>query len=255
MKIRCWLLVAALLIAAWAPSLAQEATNNDVIYQFSAMRALKAGVYDGFVTCGEMKQRGDFGIGTFDGLDGEMLEMNGLVYRAGVDGPVRLIANPVKSPFATVTFFTPDEPVILDTPASLSELVQLIISRLPTPNIPYAIRIGGTFDYVKTRSVPAQTRPYPPLEQVTKGQTVFELTNVVGFAVGFYFPSYMDGIQAAGCHLHFMTEDLAGGGHLLDCKTRNVRIEIDDKHEVRTILPTHGDFLTTDLTAPSPKHP
>nr|MBS9408302.1 acetolactate decarboxylase [Streptococcus oralis] len=46
-------------------------TSNEV-YQTSTMLALLDGIYDGVISFEELKERGDFGIGTFDQLDGEM---------------------------------------------------------------------------------------------------------------------------------------------------------------------------------------
>lgn len=252
---RCFAAVlAAALLAAAAP--AQEPVHRDALYQFSALSALKAGVYDAMVTCGDMRQRGDFGIGTFEKLNGEMILLHGVVYRAGSDGTIRTMENLVGVPFATVAFFSADQTFSLDAPTDLAEANRLIAERLPTPNIPYAVRIEGTFDYVKARSVPAQKKPYFPLEQVIKNQqVVFEYTNVAGTAVGFYTPAYLDGLQSPGFHLHFLKKDRKGGGHLLDARMRQVKVSLDAKREVRMILPTMGPFDTTDFSAPAPKYP
>ena len=80
----------------------------------------------------------------------------------------------------------------------------------------YAVMIQGEFSYVKTRSVPAQEKPYPPLAEVTKNQPTFEFTDVTGTMVGFRCPPYVTGINVPGYHLHFLTDDRTAGGHLLE---------------------------------------
>ena len=52
---------------------ANPITNRETLSQVSTINALLAGVYDGILTVGELKGYGDFGIGTFEGLDGEMV--------------------------------------------------------------------------------------------------------------------------------------------------------------------------------------
>lgn len=43
------------------------------LFQYSTLEALLGGVYDGEVTVGELLTHGDFGLGTFNSLDGEMI--------------------------------------------------------------------------------------------------------------------------------------------------------------------------------------
>jgi acetolactate decarboxylase len=65
-----------------------HAQDRDVLYQLSSMAALKAGVYDGFRTYADVKQHGDFGIGTFEAINGEMIAVDGTVYQVKTDGHV-----------------------------------------------------------------------------------------------------------------------------------------------------------------------
>lgn len=46
-------------------------TQRDVLMQVSTIDALVNGIYDGVMSVGMLKKYGDFGIGTFEGLDGE----------------------------------------------------------------------------------------------------------------------------------------------------------------------------------------
>lgn len=54
-------------------------SSDDILYQVSTINALLEGIYDGDTSYGELKQHGDFGIGTFSGLDGGMIELDGTV--------------------------------------------------------------------------------------------------------------------------------------------------------------------------------
>ncbi len=213
-----------------------HAQDRDVLYQLSSMAALKAGAYDGIKTYADVTRHGDFGIGTFEGINGEMIELDGTVYQVKTDGKVYTPDLSTQSCYATVTFFDNDQAVELEQPMSYDEIKARLDAILPT-NIPCAIRIDGIFETVKTRSVPAQKKPYPPLDDVVKQQVVFELTNVTGTAVGFRFPSFMDGVQAPGYHLHFLAQGGDAGGHLLDCRIWRGTVKIDFTREFLMELP------------------
>ena len=115
------------------------------------------------------------------------------------------------------------------------------------------VTITGKFSYVKTRSVPAQTKPYPRLVEVAKKQPTFEFRDVQGVLVGFRLPDYFEGINLTGYHLHFLTADRTGGGHLLGLTTKKIVVELDLTPEVRLSLPKTEAFaaasLGTDRTA------
>jgi acetolactate decarboxylase len=68
------LAVVALLLAA--PVAARAAT----VWQYSTIAALMAGAYDGDLTAGAVKRHGDFGFGTFNALNGEMIVLDGQVW-------------------------------------------------------------------------------------------------------------------------------------------------------------------------------
>jgi acetolactate decarboxylase len=233
MKMPLAAMAALLAVCAAAPA---QSPARDVLYQLSTYSALKAGAYDGFQSYGEVKKHGDFGIGAFDAMDGEMILLDGTVYRVASDGKVAAMDDSARSSYCTVTFFDADQDASLENSVDYAYLKSYLDTAVPTNRI-CAVRITGTFMHVKTRSVPAQAKPYPPLDEVIRQQTVFEFNNIAGTAIGFRFPSFMDGVQVPGYHLHFLTADKTGGGHLLDFKTEKVQVEIDDTPEFRMILP------------------
>jgi acetolactate decarboxylase len=201
--------------------------NRETLFQISAFNAFSAGNYDGNTTYGELAEHGDFGIGTLNGLNGEMIAIDGTFYQIPTDGKPRQIDTKEKTPYATVTFFEADQTIQVADALNYSELTAYIGSLLPTNSAIYAIKIHGNYDYAKTRSVPMQIKPYLPLTEAIKNQTVFTLNNVSATAVGFWFPSSMGGVDFVGYHLHFITNDHNAGGHLLDCIVRNATIEIE----------------------------
>jgi acetolactate decarboxylase len=211
------------------------AEDRDVLFQIAAFNTFSTGKYDGTTTFNELANHGDFGIGTLNGLNGEMIALDGIFYQVPLDGkPVKI--NPsTYTPYATVTFFEADQTLHVDA-VNISELTSIISQALPDKEAIYAIKVTGTFDSATTRSVPIQTPPYPPLSEAVNHQAVFNLTDVSGSAVGFYFPQSMSGVDYAGYHLHFLTQDMSAGGHLLDCVIRNASIEIDCTKEYTLIL-------------------
>jgi acetolactate decarboxylase len=221
--------------------------NSDVLFQVSTINALLEGVYDGEFSFGELKSHGDLGLGTFNSLDGEMTMIDGEVYQVRSDGKVYIMPDSAKTPFSVVTFFEEDTSIVLDSFMDYKTLEEFIDKALPTKNIIYAIKIEGLFKYIHTRSVPAQEKPYPPLAEVVKTQPQFEFYNERGTLVGFRMPDYINGINVPKYHLHFVTEDRKGGGHLLDCVTDKVKINIDFTDKISVILPKTEAFYKADL--------
>ena len=221
--------------------------GGEVVFQYSTIDALMAGVYDGQLTIGELKKQGNLGLGTFNALDGEMVVLDGKVYQVTVDGKVTQAPDCGKIPFAAVTFFTPKIFVPIKKAMSLSELTELIDKALPTENIMYALKINGLFHRVKARSVPRQTRPYPSLAQAVEQQAVFPLTDVEGTMVGFRCPAFLNGVNVPGYHFHFLTRDRKTGGHVLDCTVENLTVQVDPTYRLSLVLPEEPDFFRLNL--------
>ena len=63
-----------------------------VLFQASTIGALLDGAYEGDLNFAELAEHGDLGLGTLNGLDGEMIALDGRFYRADIEGlihPVR----------------------------------------------------------------------------------------------------------------------------------------------------------------------
>jgi len=222
--------------------------GQDTLTQISTIDALMSGIYDGETTLQALKEKGDFGLGTFNTLDGEMVLLGGEFFRINGKGAVERPDLKTKTPFAAVTFFEADRIVPLKKGLDFKALVAATDKMLPTANMFYAIRITGSFSVVKTRSVPAQQKPYRPLSEVVKTQPVFTLNNVRGEIVGFRCPPYVKGVNVPGYHLHFITADRSAGGHVLDFSVDTAVLEVDDTSEFTVVIPSDKAFLEADLT-------
>lgn len=226
-----------------------HAAESRQVFQTSTLQALMDGVYDGDLTYNELARHGNFGIGTFNALDGEMIGLDGKFFQIRSDGQVSPVPGNMRTPFAEVTFFNANRTQRLGKPLTYQELTDFITRLLPSSNLLYAIKIEGFFPYVKARSVPRQHKPYSPLVEVAKKQSVFEFTNVKGVIVAFRYPQYLAGVNMAGYHCHFISADRQHGGHLLDCRVEGgAAVAVDTIPNFYLRLPESQEFLGKDLT-------
>lgn len=222
--------------------------------QWSTIDALLQGRYEGAVTLGEVKRSGDFGLGTLEALDGEVLLLDGTVYQIDSQGRVNRPADAVRTPFAAVAFFK--EEIGLDVPAgvALEDLQKRIDAVLPSANFFYAVRVTGTFAQVKTRSVGRQAKPYPPLGEVVKTQALFTLTETKGTLAGLRCPVFAKGLNVPGYHFHYLTDAHEGGGHVLGLVTgEGVRVGVTVLREFAMKLPETPEFKEVDLSGDQSK--
>ncbi len=229
-----------------------SAEERETLMQVSTLDALVNGIYDGKMTLKELVSYGNTGIGTFDGLDGEMLVKDGVVYKIAYDGSVSVPPLSVLTPFAAVTFFEEDVKKPLASGMAFADFPKNADALIRTVNLFYAIKIEGTFRKLKTRSVPRQTqKPYIPLAEVVKKQSVFELEKIEGTIIGLRCPPYVKGINSPGYHLHFISKDGKAGGHVLDFVVDKADIMIDVTPDFRMIIPENKDFYDFDFTKDS----
>ncbi len=208
-----------------------------VVFQTSTLDALFEGDFDGDLTFAELAEHGDLGIGTLNGLDGEMIALDGRFLRADVDGHISEVEPAARTPFAVITRFEPVVSFELAEPLDHDELVRAINRHAPPGSPVCAVRIDGTFEAVHARSVPGHEPPYPSLAEIAHEQHVFDLHDVEGTMVGFRFPRYAQGIELAGYHLHFVDAARERGGHVLTCRTATVRVQIDHARDLHVELP------------------
>jgi acetolactate decarboxylase len=221
--------------------------TRDTLYQVSTSAALVEGVAEGAIDCGTLKKYGDLGLGTFEHLDGEMVVVDGDVFQVCCDGSVRAVGNDVLTPFATVTRFSPDVKVLLQQCPDLGSLLSMLDRLRPTENFFFSLRIEGHFTHVRTRAL-CRMQPGTKLLNAAAVQPEFEFHNVRGTLVGFWSPAYIKGLGIPGYHLHFLTEDRTGGGHLLECSGSGLTVQVQRGTKFRLVLPETKAFLDADLS-------
>jgi acetolactate decarboxylase len=236
-----------MLLGGFAGVFAQD-SQQDTLFQVSTLGALADGVYDGGVTYGDVKAHGDFGLGTFDALNGELVAVDGAFYQVRSDGAAYPVEDGMTTPFAAVTFFEADYTLQINEPMDCAILGETLLKTFPSPNLYYAIKVSGEFTYLKTRSVEAQQPPYVPLADALANQIIFEFNDVEATMAGFWLPAYIGTLNAVGFHYHALTADQSAGGHVLDCMLKNVTIEIDYTDSLQVQLPDVDPFLQADLT-------
>jgi acetolactate decarboxylase len=220
---------------------------NQPIFQSSTIDALLAGRYDGGFTIGEAKKHGDFGIGTFNALDGELVALDGNFYQVKTDGIPILLSDSIQTPFITLDFFTGNDYVQIGKGLDFAALSALLDDRIEKIHNMIAIKIMMTFDSLILRSVPKQNPPYRPLVEVVGNQVFFKHYNISGTMVGFRFPDYLEGVNVPGYHFHFLSDDLKHGGHILNFSTIGGNAYIDSESEFYLSIPQDESFQSQNL--------
>ena len=227
----------------------QTPTATDFLFQYSIIDALLAGVYDGDLAVGELKRHGDFGIGTFNGLDGEMIVIDGKVLKMRASGEVIEVPDSIKTPLAFVKFFKPDTAFVIQGQSINYEELKTRLSPYVNENKMYAVRLKGNFHTVKARSVAPAPKPYPELAAylAAGGQTSFSFSDTRGTCIGFVSPVYTARTSVPGYHLHYVNENLSQGGHIFDFEADTLSVEIDIAQGFTIELNTNKDYDKADL--------
>ena len=244
-------LLALLLAAGGASGGSKKSEKSDTVFQTSTIGALMAGVYDGEMTFEALRRRGDFGLGTFNALDGEMVALDGRFFQVRTDGRAYPVPDSARTPFTVVKHFRADRTLTVRDASTLKELEQMLDRAIPSPNVTSAIRIEGRFRQLTTRSVPRQSKPYPSLPEAAKQQTTFQFEEVEGVMVGFRTPEYLSGVNVPGYHFHFLTADRKAGGHVLACNVEQATAQLDTALAVELVLPGTAEFGRANLTGQS----
>jgi len=213
------------------------------LFQTSTIAALMDSRYDGDLTVGEVMAHGDLGLGTLEGLDGELIIVDGQALVGRTDRSLSPVDPATTTPFAVVTPFAPGPPVALDSLDHADLLARLDVLAPATVS---AVRVEGTFRRLRLRSVPRQQKPYPPLEEVVKEQAEWDVADVDAVVVGFRFPSEAAGLEVPGWHLHAMARDHSTGGHVLAADIAAGCAWLDATDEVHVELPPGVEIFGAD---------
>lgn len=221
--------------------------DGHTIYQVSTANALAQGVFEGVVTVATLREHGDFGLGTFDGLDGELILVDGHCFRATFSGAVTEV-DPVREvPYAVVTHFSADRSFRLDGVSSLEDLEAGIDKVRSTENLFLAIRAAARFDRLAMRAA-CPAGPGEGLLAATRHQSEFEGRDVTGTVVGFWTPGYADQVAISGYHFHFISDDRKLGGHVLDLAAARLDVGVQTETSIHIVIPNSSEFSSADLS-------
>jgi acetolactate decarboxylase len=217
------------------------------MYQISTSGAVVQGADMGAICSFTLLEHGDFGLGTFENLDGEMVIFEGAIYQVRSDGSVKRREDNFQIPFAVVTRFQEETSVQSGAIRCLRDLELACDPLRESNNLFYALKIDGTFDAVHARAV-SGIAPGTRLVDAAKEQKEFRFNNIEGTLVCLWSPNYSSSFNVPGYHFHFISGDRTKGGHVLDCSAKSLRVGVQMLCEYDVRLPDKGSFLTTDLS-------
>ncbi len=223
----------------------EPADNSGLIYHYSVLKALDNGVLEGTMKVSDLLEHGDHGLGTFNGLNGEMIVLDHKVYRVTPQGEVVEAGDDILIPYTIVSFFEPEKSISYEGNENLDydKLITMMDTELPSQNQFYAFRITGNFTYIKCGGVDRQERPYnKTILEILADRPIYEKEDISGTLVGFWCPEYIGDINTRGFHLHFLADDRSIGGHLIAFEASSLDIQYDIKHGYKIILPDTEDF-------------
>ena len=229
---------------------AQEA-ESDALYQVNLLQSLTAGGYDGAISVKELKEHGNTGIGTFEGVNGEMIVLDGTVYQALWDGSVVEADDEETVPYATVTYMDEDVKVDSVTASDIDDLKTKLTEYVQEQgaNQIYMIELTCSCDSIYVRSELKQEKPYRPLnEALAEDQREFNYDNATGTIVGLYTPAYLGQVNGVGWHFHFVSDDRTEGGHVLDLTNLTGSLVMDQIQEFDMWVEDTDDFNAMDLS-------
>jgi len=222
-------------------------SDRRTLFQVSLLQALCQGDYEGHLPISELKRHGDIGLGTFNGLDGELIMLDGIVYRASADGSVSIVEDD-STPFACVTFMDEDQSIEVTASSfqEFSERMGDVLSGLGK-NSPYFVKIHYRFPKINLRSVPKQSGSTPLSQVVAEQQVTWSFEDIEGTVIGLFCPSFMSALNNHGWHLHLISDDRKVGGHVLDLTMMDSVCDICRMDSLSIFLPGTPVFQSKDL--------
>ena len=225
------------------------------MFQVSTLQSLALGYTRAVMTVGELMQHGETGLGTFEDVNGEMIVIDRKCYRAMDDGRVTEAGDERGVPFASVAYMDNCREFELSGDYTMESLKAELNNRIEEDfglNSMHVIQIHGTFEKIYARSeLPYRSHHVTLKDMLDITQTSFEFSNIRGSLVGVYYPDYMDGINAAGWHLHFVNDERNKGGHVYEIKMTSGKVRLAKKTRIDIQLPKDPAFDTYSLKSAS----
>lgn len=223
-------------------------TSKNVLYQHGTLALLVPGLLDGTLTMKELLAHGDTGIGTGEGLDGELIILDGTPYQVDSKGNVNIVDDAFTMPFANSHFAAYNQ-LMEVTDIKRDQLQELIAEKANSASTFYSVLIKGTFKNLKTRAVPKSNRPYASLAKTAQAQAIFDRESVEGTLLSYYSPQIFDGAAVAGFHSHFMADGHDFGGHILDFDSVSGNVGFQQFSSLEQHLPVDSEhFMNHDFS-------
>lgn len=225
--------------------------KSNKIYQASTLQALALGYTRPVVTVQELLQHGDTGLGTFEHVDGEMIILDGVCYQAKQDGSIVRAEDTAGVPFAVAGSVKGGKSFRMGEMRNIAAIKQELTLRVEEDfglNSIHVARIDGWFYTIRARAGAPYRSQHVTLKNIlSKTQKDFSFEQLHGTLVCVYYPDYMDGINAAGWHMHFLSEDRTLGGHVFEAamETGECLLQKIDRIEIQ--LPREAAFDTYSL--------
>lgn len=198
------------------------------LFQYNTLSALFAGLYGGTLKIKDLLQYGDHGIGTLNAIDGELIVIDGKAYQTkSENGQVQVIeVDPnEKVPYAAVVPHQTEVMFNQYDPINDQDLVKKMESFYDGENLFRSIKIKGHFSNMRVRMIP-KSETNTKFAEVANNQPEHSATDISGTIVGIWTPKIFHGISVAGYHLHFISDDLSFGGHIMDYTLEYGQIEL-----------------------------
>ena len=236
------------------PHIVERALANELdlkhhsLFQVSTSSALVEGVFDGCTCVHDLKRHGDFGLGTFEGLDGEMVMLDGVCYQIRAGGKAHEVVDSTFVPFATITRFFADHTFRIDEAGSFQELLRQMDRQRPSDNLFAAFRVEGCFQTISLRAA-CKAEPGEKLVDAIEHQSQFGAEQETGTLVGFWAPPYATSIGVPGYHFHFINAEGNFGGHVFDLSAKQLQVGMHVETDIHLAIPETEQFLSADLAA------
>ncbi len=224
--------------------------DRECLSQVNLLQSLAQGYLGGSFTVKDLRALGDTGIGTFKGVNGEMIVLDGTVYQALGSGKVVVADDAEIVPFSNVTFFEKDISLNLSDVADKAALENILTQtvRENGENSFYMVKLHACFSHILFRSEYGSSEPFPTLVEALKGkQTEFIEKDITGTIVGLYCPPYMGGLNSTGWHFHFLSDDKKKGGHVLEVSVKDGEAQLDKTNKFSMILQDDAVFQKMNL--------
>jgi acetolactate decarboxylase len=209
--------------------------KSETLFQVSTLTDFQNKGYDGQISIETMLAYGDTGFGTYHQLNGEMIVLDGVAYRALGDCSVEVAGLLDTTPFATLGFLKTGEDQFLTVNGDLTALMKSLNILTGISQKPILARLTGSFDIIELHGVWPQKKPYEELDKIVSDQSILVMEKIRGCLVGIYCPESVQGMNVVGWHFHFLSADKKIGGHVNDLSVGNLVVEFEPKESLSII--------------------